>query len=991
MADVRSAGGWVEVVAPGVSTTLNPATMPHALVSEADGTFTFKQLDWATRDVGDDVTNPVPSFVGNRINDVFFTRNRLGFLTSENVVMSRAGGQFFNFFRETATQVLDTDPIDLAATEKDLSILTSAVPFNEDILLFSPKTQFRFTSGQDLFTPKTVQMKPVSKFDNSAGCVPVSAGSSVYFTVDRQKSTGVMEYVVDANTNTADALEITEHVPRYLPPGIHKMVVSTSERIVLALSREDPSAIYAYSYYARGDERLQSSWSRWSFEAGATVLDIAIFGTEAVLLIQRLDGVHLEAMRLPTGRNDGNTDFVLHLDRRLTETQVTMTYDPVAKVTTINPPYNMGQLIGGDLQVWERFDAPAVRLPRRIHHARLSGQQIVVPGDARAKKLYIGFNNPSEYEFSEQFLRQDGTARTDGRLQLRRMRANFARTGGFAVEVTNGGRELTDNVDLYHRAAVLWEGLKHFENDAVRMQGVTLVLGREPGFADTAPLTGQFLGVLPDGRFYAEVVGSGTGEAIRSEIGPGGWFSFPRLPTGVKTIQLVRARDGAPVHAQHYGHEGPGGVLMLDTGSLFLVGPNSGLVVDIASGPGTLLRAWNTRDEDDEELRTRYANRCQVAAQAKAVLAACTWNAPERAARWLRPLIVAQALDGQFPTELDPKTLETVDGTYARGTQLWTAMALGVFAKAFPSHALRADAIAALNRVMTHLTTRIASTGFLNGLLLSDGGAASSHDNFLAYFAYWNAYQATGNSAYLFRVQTLGTAIDRVFWLEGDGRYASAATSEGVLPETQIAPNWLAPLFAARVGSQSRALLARQWFDYFETSDGSARGYANRANDLTHMGAFSYGVGGLASEQTFHAIISKVALGERAAARLDWAKMTPLMSELGVRNAVTSEADVRPFWDVRATAMAIVALNPQLVFGVDQTALWLDGLQPVTRNPPFRYVYVADTPNGEGRFDWPVGTNSANARVVIKSLGALPFSILSASWEGYFTARSQKV
>lgn len=988
MADVKSAGGWVEVVAPGVSTTLNPATMPHALVSEADGTFTFKQLDWAQRDVGDDVTNPVPSFVGNRINDVFFTRNRLGFLTSENVVMSRAGGQFFNFFRETATQVLDTDPIDLAATEKDLSILTSAVPFNEDILLFSPKTQFRFTSGGGLFTPKTVQMKPTSKFDNSSGCVPVSAGSSIYFTVDRQTSTGVMEYVVDANTNTADALEVTEHVPRYLPVGITKMVVSTSERMLLAISRSDPSAIYAYSYYARGEERLQSSWSRWEIDPNASVLDLGVFGSEAVLLIQRPDGVHMEAMRLPSNRQDGSTDFVTHLDRRLTETQVQMSYDAAAKATVVALPYQWGLQIGGDLQVWERFDGPATRNPRRIHFARATPTQIVLPGDMRSKKFFIGIVNESSYEFSEQFLRQEGVARTDGRLQMRRMGVQYAETGGFIAEVRNGGRELIDQENLQARGEQLWDALKRYEGSGIKQEGVTLYVPVVPGFADTGPLQVQFIGVLNDGRYYARIQGSGGG-TVEAQIGAGGHVQFDHQPSGVKAVQLVRTRDHAVVHQELFGLEGPGGVLLVGNGENFLVANTSGLVVDIAPDGGALLRAYHTAGDENVERAQAHNNRYIVAAQAKAILAAVTWNVPSYAARWIRPLLATQAGDGRFPTELDATTLTALDGTYARQTQCWVALALTSFAKTYPGHALTPDMRSKLVRLMDHLDTRIVASGHLQGLLMSDGGVASSTENMVAYFAYRNAAAALGVVGYATKAAAIGAGIERVFWHGDHARYVDTADSAGN-QSPSITPNWLAPLFAYAYGSHGRAMLAREWFSYFETADGSARGYAHSAANLQNMGDITYGVGGLASEHTFHAIISKAASERRNEARLAFARMTPLMGDMGVRNSQFDGQSV-PWWDMRATAMAIVALYPATVFGVNVPPLWTEGPQPVSRNPPFRYVCTTDGPDGEGKFDWPVSANAENARVTIRSLGALPFSLLGATWEGYFTARAQKV
>jgi len=43
----QGAGSWEETVAPGISIGLNPTTMPHALIKEANGTYTFRELSAA--------------------------------------------------------------------------------------------------------------------------------------------------------------------------------------------------------------------------------------------------------------------------------------------------------------------------------------------------------------------------------------------------------------------------------------------------------------------------------------------------------------------------------------------------------------------------------------------------------------------------------------------------------------------------------------------------------------------------------------------------------------------------------------------------------------------------------------------------------------------------------------------------------------------------------------------------------------------------------
>ena len=66
-------------------------------------------------------TNPDPSFVGHQINQMLLFRNRIVFLSGENVVMTTSGGlRPVNFFSTSALTSLATDPIDVSAASKEL-------------------------------------------------------------------------------------------------------------------------------------------------------------------------------------------------------------------------------------------------------------------------------------------------------------------------------------------------------------------------------------------------------------------------------------------------------------------------------------------------------------------------------------------------------------------------------------------------------------------------------------------------------------------------------------------------------------------------------------------------------------------------------------------------------------------------------------------------------------------------------------------------------
>ena len=149
---------WRECVRPGLKNHIKNSTMPHVLVREADGTFTFKEAEWNAREAGDEDSNPLPSFIDNTINDIFYHRNRLGFLSGENVILTRSA-DFFNFWMASAMEIQDTDPIDLAVSDNKIATLYHAVPFDAELILFSKDAQFALRSD-NVLTPKDAYLTP---------------------------------------------------------------------------------------------------------------------------------------------------------------------------------------------------------------------------------------------------------------------------------------------------------------------------------------------------------------------------------------------------------------------------------------------------------------------------------------------------------------------------------------------------------------------------------------------------------------------------------------------------------------------------------------------------------------------------------------------------------------------------------------------------------------------------------------------------------------
>lgn len=263
------AGYWKETVAYNLQNDFDLDTMPHTLRQNADLSFTFGKgteeegNQWQSRKAGDDNTNPAPSFVGQKITDIFFHRNRLGVLAGENVIFSEASG-YYNFWRTTVRTLLDSDPIDVAVSQNEVSELKAAVPIQNNLLLFSNLNQFTLSASQ-LLTPAEVTVDQSTKYECDLTTSPVGAGNSVFFATKSGSYAGVREFFTRDDTEIKDAVDITSHVPEYLTGNIREFAASSNEDMLVALTSSNKKECYVYKWYNSTTERLQSSWSKWTF------------------------------------------------------------------------------------------------------------------------------------------------------------------------------------------------------------------------------------------------------------------------------------------------------------------------------------------------------------------------------------------------------------------------------------------------------------------------------------------------------------------------------------------------------------------------------------------------------------------------------------------------------------------------------------------------------------------------------------------------------
>lgn len=258
---VSGPGVWVETVKPDVSKGLDPSTMPHQLVRKADGTFEFSQVSWEERLVGDNNSNPLPSFVGSQVQQLFFYRDRLGALTYSTVVMSQSG-DYFNFFAASALTSVDSDPIDISTSTTKPAAMRAVVPVAQGLVLLSSGEQFLMTSSNDSLSPGSVVVKSIARYQYDIENDPADLGVTTAFVTKSSSYTRVFEMETLGVDSSPYVNDISKIVPEWIPNTVD-LVTGSGQSSLLALASSNSRDVYLFQFLSDGQKRLKEGWFQW--------------------------------------------------------------------------------------------------------------------------------------------------------------------------------------------------------------------------------------------------------------------------------------------------------------------------------------------------------------------------------------------------------------------------------------------------------------------------------------------------------------------------------------------------------------------------------------------------------------------------------------------------------------------------------------------------------------------------------------------------------
>ena len=447
-------GAWEECPEPGIAKSFDADTMPHILQRQADGDFLVKKYTWADRTVGDNNTNQIPTFVGQTINKVLFFRNRLVFLSGENVITSRTGTIATpNFWSETALTVGINDPVDISCASLYPSDLFDAIEITTGLLCFSSNAQFLLSADETTFNPDTAKLRAVAWYNYDKITSPISLGRTIGFIDNSNKYSRFME-TANVNREGAPVLQNTsELVPTLLPKDLD-LFTNSKENNLVFFGKTNSDTVVGYKYLRMGDQQQQSAWFKWKFNNPLKYhfcINDQYFFLDTDNFLQSVNFIQEDT---DLSIDQDGVNYLVHLDNYTSissgsysaTTNLTTFTNQSTWIPSVTSPN--GKLVLVDI------DSNTAREGRYAECTLLGNSpndDFTVPGDWSSATLYIGYLYEYNVEFPRFYLQrsQGGASQSDinSKLTVHRMKLNFGKIGLYETTLTRVGK--SDYTEVY--------------------------------------------------------------------------------------------------------------------------------------------------------------------------------------------------------------------------------------------------------------------------------------------------------------------------------------------------------------------------------------------------------------------------------------------------------------------------------------------------------------------------------------------------------------
>ena len=450
-------GAWNECVQPDIQVRFDASTMPHTIIATDVNTFVCREGEFTERTVGDEDTNPTPSFIDNGIiNNIILFRSRVCYLSGEDLIATQTGGlDPIDFWSTSALATLPTDPLDISASSKRPAILYDAIEVNTGLIAFSENQQFLLATDAETLSQETAKFNTISYYAYDRRNEPISLGTSVAFVDNDGANFRMFEMFNFSREGEPTLTEPSIVVSRLTTDTCSYIADSRESTIVLFASEDERETVWGYRYFQDGNDRKQSAWFKWEMPGEVLYHCIIRDIYYAVVRIESASGVFTNQLVEHDVKTNDDTNFLplndrlfrIHMDNRVNIAALPAgSYDANTDLTTFPMPQNNGEdsIVTFNRRIFAYCVEALAPQQGVLRQVNVVGANLTVQGDWTGHPFQIGYIFTMTVELPQFYVTETSgnTTRSDFRasLTIHRFKINAGAAGTFSSTLNRLGK-----------------------------------------------------------------------------------------------------------------------------------------------------------------------------------------------------------------------------------------------------------------------------------------------------------------------------------------------------------------------------------------------------------------------------------------------------------------------------------------------------------------------------------------------------------------------
>jgi hypothetical protein len=244
--------------------------------------------DWIANRIGDDISNPMPSFVGRAISYLGVFQDRLLVGSKGTLTMSRTG-DYLNFFRSTVVTVPASDAFSMRAEGPEDDTLRFSAIYNRDLIAFGQRRQY-LVPGRTALAATAASMPIVSNHADAADIPPVDVGGYIFYASSASDRSSVSQIEPTVNIDSPASFPASSQLDDYIQGAMIEMMSGSKPLSLYCRASGNRHAIYVFQYVDGAQGRRQDAWYRWQFnDALGPIVGMSYKGSRMMVYFIRED------------------------------------------------------------------------------------------------------------------------------------------------------------------------------------------------------------------------------------------------------------------------------------------------------------------------------------------------------------------------------------------------------------------------------------------------------------------------------------------------------------------------------------------------------------------------------------------------------------------------------------------------------------------------------------------------------------------------------